>query len=44
MNQRQKLWGQLLGYKEIGRKDSLHALQFSAEEEVAHPFREQGFR
>src|SRR6202021_2276830 len=35
MNQRQKLRRQLLGYKEVGRKDSLHALQFSAEEELA---------
>jgi len=35
VNQRQKLRRELLGYKEVGRKDSLHALQFIAEEEVA---------
>jgi hypothetical protein len=35
MNQGEKLRRELLGYKEVGRKDSLHALQFNAEEEVA---------
>ncbi len=35
MHQRQKLRRELFGYKEVGRKDSLHALQFIAEEEVA---------
>jgi hypothetical protein len=35
MYQRQKLRRELLGYKEVSRKDSLHALQFNAEKEAA---------
>jgi len=44
MHQRQKLRRQLLGYKEIGREDSLHVHQFSATQEAAQRIRKWRFR